>query len=114
MPRTEIPLNKTNMFFSFSGCLLFVIMGFYLLIKPPDAGTTWHPYAIKGFGGIVLLFFGIFAWAGARKLFDTTPALIIDENGITDNTTTAALGFVAWKDIAGIRKYGKAPAEFIV
>lgn len=51
---------------------------------------------------------------GAKKLFDPTPALIIDGNGVTDNTTPAAVGFIPWKDVAGIRKYDMLPEEFIV
>lgn len=114
MPRTEIPLSKTNMFFSFSASLLFIIMGIYLLITSPDTQTTWTPYAIKGLGVVVILFFGLMALVVGRKLLDTTPAIIIDENGITDNTTTASVGFVAWNDIADMHIHNKKPKELLV
>ena len=37
------------------------------------------------------------------KLFDKKPGLILDENGIYDNSGVVSVGFILWKDIESIR-----------
>ncbi|MEO0338198.1 MAG: STM3941 family protein, partial [Bacteroidota bacterium] len=38
------------------------------------------------------------------KMFDKKPGLIIDENGITDNTNGTSIGLIEWNDIAEIER----------
>ena len=48
-----------------------------------------------------MLFGGFGVFATIRKLFDSSPGLIIDERGITDNSSAFPGGFIPWADIAG-------------
>lgn len=54
---------------------------------------------------VAALLFAIGTGFGARKLFDTRPALVFSSAGIIDNASGVAAGFIPWADIAGIGVY---------
>lgn len=47
-------------------------------------------------------------------MFDKTSGLIIDENGIFDNTHAISVGLIKWADITGIRTEQIASTKFIL
>ncbi|GGG46962.1 hypothetical protein GCM10010976_17990 [Bizionia arctica] len=54
--------------------------------------------------GIVgVAFFGICSIFAFKKLFDKKAGLIINKQGITDNSGGTSIGLVKWNDIIGIR-----------
>lgn len=46
--------------------------------------------------------FGLCGIYALTKLFDTKPGLIIDEQGIVDNSSTVAPGRILWHEIVGL------------
>ena len=60
-----------------------------------------------------VLFFGFIFLYLIRTLFDRRPMLIIDRDGITDNSSAAALGFIPWSDLGEARVTTLAGNEFV-
>lgn len=102
--RIEIPLSKKRMLLMLSGALLFVAFGFWFVISPPAISNSYwgNPtkLAIAGYASIV--FFGLCAFYLIRKLPDNKPGLIIDQTGLTDNSSGVSAGQILWSDIEGI------------
>lgn len=96
----KIPQNKTKIGLLTIGSLLFVAIGFFML---------WSALGI-----IAILFFGATTGYGIFKLFDSKSGLIIDANGITENTNATSIGFIAWNDIYQIRIQQVASEKFIM
>jgi len=101
----EIPLSKKKLILLFLGALIFVVLGVWFITSPVtfmDTGYRNRPkLEIEIVGYACIIFFGACAIVGAYKLFDNKLGLIIDENGITDNSSGVSLGFVKWDDISG-------------
>jgi len=91
MEKMELYVSKKKIILLLCGCLLFVIVGFWLLIS--------NAIVMKVIGVIAILFFGIGFAVLAKKMFDKKPALIIDDEGITDNYTRPPMGVIEWEDI---------------
>lgn len=54
---------------------------------------------------IYLLFGSFLVWQAVRfikNLIDKTPAIILDERGLTDNISNIKAGFIPWEDISGV------------
>ncbi|HCY00041.1 MAG TPA: hypothetical protein DG754_07865 [Bacteroidales bacterium] len=103
--KVEIPLSKKKVLLLLFGAIVFVVLGLLLLLLP-DRFT--HPVLsstliIRVIGVIAVLFFGATGIFQLKKLLDKTPGLIIDENGITDNTNAISVGLINWADITGIK-----------
>ena len=100
----EIPLSKTKMMLTFFGSLLFVGLGLWFLINPPKS-THWlfgNPTVIFIAGIASVLFFGLVAVTIFRKFSDKKPGLIINKQGITDNSSGVSAGLIPWTDIQEI------------
>ncbi|WP_242258262.1 STM3941 family protein [Streptococcus thoraltensis] len=89
-----IPHKKIgNIIYAF-GALCFVLIGLSFLTIPS------FPIQLIGLPSIA--FFGIFLVIYTKKIFSPRPLLIIDEQGITDNSSALAIGFIPWKDIENV------------
>ena len=54
---------------------------------------------------VVLLALFIFAFSLLLKqIFSNKPSLILDDNGLTDNTGVLSVGFIPWENINGIKE----------
>jgi quinol-cytochrome oxidoreductase complex cytochrome b subunit len=98
----RIPLSKTKIILMFIGSLIFVFLVVWIFQNPALSNTS-DPLVMQlvAIGGFV--FFTIAAVYSAIKLFDQKPGLIINEEGITDNSSGAAVGFVQWDNIKDIK-----------
>ena len=65
-------------------------------------GLTLSPETVRIIGVVGIVFFCAAGIFGIKKLFDKKAGLIIDEKGITDNTSALSTGLIEWKDINGI------------
>jgi len=83
------------------GSLVFVALGLWFVIDPPEIHESFlsKKIVIRVAGIAVLLFFGLCAFFLARKLLDNKPGLIIDDVGITDNSSGIAAGQILWSDM---------------
>ncbi len=112
----EIPLSKTKMLLLFLAAAIFVILGIFLVMNSEHlhSARLRNPEIIKILGIISVAFFGPCALFIAKKLFDKKAGLIIDEKGITDNSSATSVGLIEWTDIIGIETLQVASTKFIM
>lgn len=100
----EIPLSKKKMLATFFGATLFVILGAWFLINPPQISNRvfGNPTLIFATGLTSVIFFGAIAIIIIRKMMDKRPGLIINKEGIIDNSSGVSAGLIPWNDIENI------------
>ena len=101
----EIPLSKTKMILTFLGSLMFVGLGIWFLTNPPKS-NHWlfgNPTLILIAGIASVIFFGLVAVIIFRKFSDKKPGLIINRQGIFDNSSGVSAGLIPWTDIQEIK-----------
>src|SRR5688572_15627450 len=101
--RIEIPISKKKLTFMLIGSLVFVSLGLWFLISPPTSNHRLfgNPTLIFAAGISATLFFGLCFVYLLKKIPDKTPGLIIDNDGILDNSSGVSAGFIPWADIKG-------------
>ena len=114
MNKIEIPLSKTKLLLVISGSILFVVLGLYLYTTMADQQTRYNPTFAKGVGIAAILFFGATGIYGVKKIFDNKVGLIIDDNGIIDNTNASSIGLIKWADITAIKTAQVASTKFLL
>jgi hypothetical protein len=97
-----IKLSKSKIALLTIGSALFVLAGIWMLLNA-DEQTRRSPIVLKIVGVAAILFFGICFIYSIIKLFDNKPGLIVDDKGITDNSSGVAAGFIPWKKIKSIK-----------
>jgi hypothetical protein len=58
-------------------------------------------------------FFGLCALCGCFKVFDTRPGLIIDDQGIVDNSSAVGAGRILWDEVVALNVSEIAGQRFI-
>jgi hypothetical protein len=113
--RIEITLSKWRTIMGVTWCIIFVI-GSCFIISIAHEQDRYSPFFVKAVGFLGMVFFGIFGLVSILKLFDSRPALVIDEKGIFNNTTAGAAYQINWEHITGIRvgQTGAASAKYIL
>ena len=100
----EIPLSKKKLILMLIGSIGFVSAGLWFVINPPTISNPFlgNPTVIFVTGIASILFFGLCAFYIARKLPDNKPGIIIDNTGLTDNSSGVSAGQILWSDIENI------------
>ncbi len=116
MNKIEIPLSKTKTTLTLIGAIVFVALGVIFILtpntfNPPFIGNTM---VIGIIGAVAVVFFGIISIYNFKKMFDKTMGLIIDENGITDNTHASSVGLIEWTDITEIKAKQIISSKFLL
>ena len=116
--RIEIPLSKKKIALLLLGSIAFVAGGIWIATNPerfiPNIFRITNPEIIR-IGGIVgILFFGATGIYGIKKLFDKKVGLIIDSDGITDNSNASSIGLIEWNDITEIRTKQVMSTKFLL
>lgn len=116
MNRIEIPLSKKKILLLFIGAIVFVIFGILLIITPETfiSPIFRNQQTIRFAGIAAFFFFGAASVYGLKKLFDKTIGLIVDENGITDNSNASSVGLIEWIDITEIRTEQVMSTKFLL
>lgn len=114
--KIEIELSKKKIFLLFIAGIIFVILGFLGAMNPQDfvSPIFRSPEIIRIFGIAAICFFGVCIIFMFRKLFDNKLGLIIDENGITDNTNATSMGLIEWNDITMVEKKQVMSTKFLI
>ena len=101
----EIPLSKNKMLLTFFGAIAFVGLGVLFLINPSMFISTIfrNPTVIFIAGLASVLFFGLVAITVFRKFSDKKAGLIINGQGVIDNSSGVSAGLVLWSDIEKIK-----------
>lgn len=97
----KIELSKIKLVFNFIGALLFVILGFWFILKPATFSKNLFVLEILVYfvGFASILFFGLVAILVFKKLLNKKPGFIISAKGITDNSSGISAGFISWEEI---------------
>jgi len=114
----KMPLSKTKLALMLVVALTFVIIRIWCWIYPEDLANSYYqrssPLFISLVGLICIIFFGactiFFLW----KLFDTKYGLIINAEGIIDNSSGVSIGLIKWSDIIDIKTLKVKRQKFIV
>ena len=114
--RIEIQLSKKKAMMTLIGAAFFIILGYLGATKPEDfvSPIFRNPEIIRIIGIVGVIFFGLCLVFISRKLFDNKPGLIIDENGITDNTNATSMGLIEWNDITMVEKKQVMSTKFLI
>jgi hypothetical protein len=115
MKNIEIPLKKINIFLILLGSIIFAVTGILLLINPAKYVTVLfrNPVFIFMAGFVSVLFFGFVTFSIMKKLFQARIGLIINDEGIIDNSSGTSIGMVFWKDIEKIEVIEVVNQKFI-
>jgi hypothetical protein len=97
-----IPLSRTKIALLPIGAAMFVVLSFWLWVYADRLSRLNFLYvrtaAILGIG-----FFGLCGLYAVFKLFDRAPGLIVDAEGIIDNSSGLSAGRIQWSDICGFQ-----------
>lgn len=105
--KIEIPISKKKIIFLLGGGVILIAGGSWLAADPenfiPNLFRITDPDFLRFWGIAGLVFLGLALIFGITKLFDKRSGLIIDQDGITDNSNASSIGLIKWTDITGIR-----------
>ena len=105
----EIELSKTKIILLIFGAITFVLIGLWFLTL--DTQTIENskrlnsPTLVYGIGITSIIFFGLCGILCVKKLFDTSPGLILNSQGLVDNSSGISAGLIPWHEITHIEQY---------
>lgn len=115
MSEIRIGLSKKKLFLALIGSVIFILLGIHI-INPEQFNSSRHRsiefIRIAGFASVS--FFGICFICILFKIFDKKPGLIINENGIIDNSHYGSVGLIDWSEIKGIRTRQIKSTKFLL
>ena len=116
MNEIKIPLSKRKLIFAFIASIIFVLLGIQFILKPEKyiSFIFRSEELITVVGYVSLLFFGVCLVYIFYKAFDKKPGLIVNKNGITDNSNFSSVGLIEWSEIIGIRTQQVMSTKFIL
>jgi hypothetical protein len=104
-----IPLSKLKISLLVVGSALFVACGVYFLGLDPESIRTSdkinNPSVVYGISYACIAFCGLTCVYGFVKIFDSKPGLIINKEGITDNSSGVSAGLIPWNEITGFSEF---------
>lgn len=115
----EIPLSKKKIVFGIIISFLFVIGTVWIMFNTHlyqnfPLKFMRDPLVLRIVVGFCLLFFGATGVYLITKYFDKKPGLIINQNGVVDNSNATSIGLVKWGDITGVEIKHVASTKFIL
>ena len=112
----EIPLNKKKIGLLLAASLFFFSLGLWIVFgNTGDENTSRFnstKLQIAGYGAILL--FGLATIFFSKRFFNNNPALVIDNNGITDYVGGLSNGMIVWSDIENISKFEMQGQNFLL
>ncbi|MFC5978977.1 STM3941 family protein [Flavobacterium salmonis] len=96
--------------------MIFVIIGTWLVVNPPKSNHQifGNPMIIFISGISAIVFFGYTTFILLKKMPDNKPGLIINSEGIIDNSSGVSAGIVLWKDIIEISTANVMNQKFLM
>jgi len=116
MNEIKIPLSKKKNFLMLLGAIVFVVLGILFVYRPESfVSPIFHNVSSIRFVGILgTVFFGVCGIYGIIKLSDKSYGLIINDNGIIDNTNASSIGLINWADISSIETRQIMSTKFLL
>ena len=100
--RIVVPLSRGKISLVFLGSIVFVAIGVVLWpavdLIPHDTPVYWEMATALV---VAVAFFGSCGLYALWKFFDAAPGLVIDEQGIIDNSSGMSAGRIPWSEIKG-------------
>ena len=114
--KIEIPLSKTKILLVVVGAIGFVVAGIYFILNPDQFASNGYGgrQMIQILGVVAAVFLGGALIFAMKKLFDNKVGLVIDDEGIVDNSNATSVGLIEWKDIIGVSTYQVASTKFLI
>ncbi len=114
--KNKIEMSTGKLLLSLLGTVLFILIGFWLIINSESVALSRNTYQlVPTVGGILgIIFFGICLVNIIRLLFQKNAGLTIDKNGITDNSHSTSVGFIDWNDITGTKRVKIAKTKILL
>lgn len=113
MEKIEVALSKGKLIALSLGSLTFLAVGPFMIFAHYGS-LTLKVLVTKAAGVAGSILFGAIAVFAVSKLFDGKPGLVIDENGIFDNSSAIATGFIPWEDVKGFREIRVRNQRFLI
>jgi hypothetical protein len=107
----EIPLSKNKLILALMGSIVFVGIGLWFVFLAISKVSQAY---ISLVGLATIIFFGTCAVFIGKKIGDKTPGLVINKQGILDNSSGVAAGLVLWTDMNEIKLTNVAGQRFIM
>lgn len=102
--KIEVPHSKKQLIKFLIFSVLALVIGVWMIVaKPHTSNPVFDNIIVKNFaayGAVLMGIFGLYFFS--KKLFDKNAGLIIDEEGIIDNSSAVSVGKILWKDIMEI------------
>ncbi|HZB46049.1 MAG TPA: STM3941 family protein, partial [Pyrinomonadaceae bacterium] len=106
---TIIGLSRTKLVLTILGSCALVAAGAWLLSLDAArirSGRSFNfffnePSVAYGTGLVSILFFGLCGLYAFSKLFDRKPGLVLNSDGVVDNASGVAAGFIPWSEVLG-------------
>ena len=112
-----IGISKVKTLLILLGALAFVALGVWFLTLDTQAIEAQRkfnsPVLVYGIGGVAIAFFGACGIFAIKKLFDTSPGLVLNRQGLTDNSSAISVGFVPWSEVSRIEEHQIQKQKFI-
>ncbi len=114
--KIEIALSKSKLTKGLVASIVFVALGLWILIYKPTVSNAMfdNPFVKYGAAIASILFFGFAIFYYSFKLTDKKPGIVIDDNGILDNSSAVAVGLIPWKDIKQFATAKVMKQEFLI
>ncbi len=112
----EIKLSNKKIILLFFASLSFTIFSIFFILFPEKfvSFIFFSERFIKNIGYIGSLFFGLACILLFTKLFDKKPGLIINKDGIIDNSNFSSVGLISWSDILNIESKKVVSSDFLL
>lgn len=101
MKEVTIQLSKTKITLLFLGSIGFVALLFWLILNA-ESKTLYNTLYLKTISIFGIIFLGIGSIYFFVKLFDKKPGLIINDEGIIDNSSALRAGLIKWENITNV------------
>ena len=110
--RVVIASSKVKLILLTAGAFLFVVAGIWMF-DVADTQRRYAPMYVRVMSVLAIGFFGLSGLYGLRKLFDGSPGLVLDREGIIVYASGIAAGRVAWREIRDIQVVSVSGQQFL-
>jgi hypothetical protein len=115
-----IELSRAKLVMLIAASLLMAALGFWFYFASGGGslvttlgrfGPAWMIHAL---GAVAALFFGACAVYAIAKAFDRKPGLVLGTEGLVDNSSAVAAGFIPWSDVTGVEIFRSGTQKMLV
>lgn len=116
MEKIEIYSSKKKSLVLLLGAIVFVALGFWLVIEAENF-TGWrarNPMLTRGIGVASILFFGLGAFIALKRVIKSEIALIIAPEGLNVNPKKSLTDYIKWSEISGFDEISIQSTRIII